>query len=175
MKSLATTAIALCMLVLIGCAEGTAPEPEAAITEAANQVQANVSGMDCSGCSSSIAAAVEGIEGVTACQADAKTGDVQVALADNADAEATKAEIETVIAGLSDGKFTVNTIAVSTTANDHADGECCGSCSADKKEKTACCGSCGGDKTEKTACCAACGGDKKTGEAHDHSDPNHTH
>lgn len=162
MKPLVTTAIALCMLVLIGCAEGSAPEPEAAITEAASKVQANVSGMDCSGCSSSIAAAVEGIEGVTACQADAKTGDVQVALDDSADAEATKAEIEAVIAGLSGGKFTVNTIAVSTTAQDHthADGECCGSCSADKKE-TSCCGSCGGDKKEKTSCCGSCSTSKK--------------
>jgi copper chaperone CopZ len=122
MKSLATTALAICLLVIIGCAEGTAPAPEttATIAEATNKVEANISGMDCSGCSSSVTTAVNGVEGVTACAVDLKTGDVSVALADDADVEAAKANIEAAIASLSDGKFTVNTIAVST-ADDAAD------------------------------------------------------
>ncbi|MFK7788960.1 MAG: heavy-metal-associated domain-containing protein [Phycisphaeraceae bacterium] len=116
MKTLATTALALCLLVFIGCAEGNAPSPdtEAAITNATNKVEANVTGMDCSGCSSSIASAVEGIDDVTACKVDLKTGDVSVALTDDADGSAKLLEVEKVIQGLSDGKFTVNTITLTT-------------------------------------------------------------
>ncbi|MGB0767488.1 MAG: heavy-metal-associated domain-containing protein [Phycisphaeraceae bacterium] len=120
MKTLALAALSLCLFVAVGCAEGNAPSPEtqAVVTEAKNKVSANVSGMDCTGCSSSIASAVEGVDGVTACVVDLKTGDVNVALADDADAEAAKIDIESAITALSDGKFTVNTIAVSTAETD---------------------------------------------------------
>lgn len=116
MKTLATSALALCLLVFVGCAEGNAPAPEAeaAITNATNKVEANVGGMDCTGCSGSIAAAVEGIDGVTGCLVDLKSGDVSVALADDVDGSAKMLEVEKVIQGLSDGKFTVNTITLTT-------------------------------------------------------------
>ncbi|MEM9348406.1 MAG: copper ion binding protein [Planctomycetota bacterium] len=118
MKLLATSALALCLMVMIGCAEGNTPSADAAATieAATNKVEANVSGMDCTGCSGSIEAAIAQIDGVTAATADVKTGDVKVALADDADTDATKAEIEKVIAGLSDGKFTVENIEVSIAA-----------------------------------------------------------
>ena len=120
MKLLTTSALALCLLVMIGCAEGNAPSADAAAIENANnKVEASVTGMDCSGCSSQIESAVGDIKGVTAVTADFATGDVKVALEDNADAEAKKAEIEKVIAGLSEGKkYKVNTIEVSTTETD---------------------------------------------------------
>lgn len=156
MKLFTTSALALCMLVLIGCAEGDATSPEAAdkIANASNKVQANITGMDCTGCSSSVVAAVEAIDGVEAASADVASGDVTVALKDDADAEVAKAEVEKVIAELQDGKYTVKTIMVSTAAADdhghdhpHAEGECCGSCKADKKEGE-CCGTCKADKTQ---------------------------
>ncbi|MEM6507141.1 MAG: copper ion binding protein, partial [Planctomycetota bacterium] len=50
-----------------------------------------------------------------------------VALADDADSEAAKAEIEKVIAGLSDGKFTVENIIVSTATVEEDQGESQGS------------------------------------------------
>jgi Cu+-exporting ATPase len=114
MKTLVTSAIALCLLVLVGCAEGNAPAPDATITDATNKVEANITGMDCTGCSSSVAAAVKGIDGVKDCYADVKSGNVTVALADDADAEAKMLEVEKVIAGLSDGKYAIKTITVST-------------------------------------------------------------
>ncbi|MEM6257135.1 MAG: copper ion binding protein [Planctomycetota bacterium] len=129
MKLLATPALALCLMVMIGCAEGNTPSADAAATieAATNKVEANVSGMDCTGCSGSIEAAIAQIEGVTAATADVKTGDVKVALADDADSEAAKAEIEKVIAGLSDGKFTVENIIVSTATVEEDQGESQGS------------------------------------------------
>jgi len=155
MKLLATSALALCLMVIIGCAEANAPAPDTTITDATNKVEANISGMDCSGCSGAVVAAVENIEGVSAAHADVKTGAVQVALTDKADAEVAKAEIEKVLAELQDGKYTVNTIAVSTAAADHghdhphAEGEdkCCGKCKGEKKEGE-CCGKCKGEKKE---------------------------
>lgn len=116
MKLLTTSALALCLLVMIGCAEGNTPSPDAtaAIENANNKVEANISGMDCTGCSYGIETALAEIKGVTAAKADHATGAVTVALDDDADAEAAKAEIEKAIAGLSDGKFTVDTITVST-------------------------------------------------------------
>lgn len=109
MKLLLAPALALCLAV-IGCAETGPSEPSAEITAATNKVEATVEGMDCSGCTGEVCAAVEQIAGVTGAHADLKTGKVSVALADDADAEAAKAEVEKVIAGLSDGKYTVNTI-----------------------------------------------------------------
>ena len=52
MMKLLATALALCLFVIVGCAEGNAPSPEAAATiaEATNKVEANVTGMDCLGC-----------------------------------------------------------------------------------------------------------------------------
>ena len=50
---------------------------------------------------------------MTAASADVESGDVKVALSDDADAEAAKAEVEKVIAGLSDGKYSIQTITVS--------------------------------------------------------------
>lgn len=122
MKTLATSALALCLLLFVGCADGNAPsaDTEATITNATNKVEANVSGMDCTGCSGSIASAVEGIDGVTACYVDLKSGDVSVALADDADAKAKMLEVEKAITSLSDGKFTVNTISVSTEGDAEA-------------------------------------------------------
>ena len=159
MKTLATSAIALCLLVMIGCAEGNAPAPDAAITDATNKVQANITGMDCSGCSSSVAAAVKEIEGVKDCYADVKTGDVTVALNDDADAEAAKVEVEKVIAGLSDGKYTVKTIAVSTgdtkakSCPIGCDKPCCADGADGDKAKTCpvgCDKPCCADSAEKT-------------------------
>ena len=169
MKLLATSALALCLMVLIGCAEGTttSPETSSAIADATNKVEANISGMDCTGCSGAVVAAVEGIEGVTAAQADVKTGAVQVALTEDVDVEAAKAQIEKVLAELQDGKYTVNTIAVSTAATEddhghehaegddhdhaHADGDkkCCGKCKGEKKEGE-CCGKCKEEKKDAT-------------------------
>ena len=112
MKLLTTSALALCLLVLVGCADGNAPDSEAAatISAATNKVEANITGMDCSGCSSSVVAAVEAIEGVEAASADVATGDVKVALTDDADAGAKLIEIEKVLAGLEDGKYKVKNI-----------------------------------------------------------------
>lgn len=116
MKLLATSALALCLLVTVGCADSSAPTTDtaAAIENASNKVQANISGMDCTGCSGSVTAAVTGIDGVTACYVDLASGDVSVALADDADAEMKMDEIKTAITELSDGKFTVNTITAGT-------------------------------------------------------------
>lgn len=116
MKLFTTAAVALCLLVFVGCdAEtDTPPTPDTRITDASNKVQANITGMDCTGCSGSIVAAVEAIDGVTAAQADVATGDVIVALSDDADAQATKVEVEKVITGLSKGKYTVKTISATT-------------------------------------------------------------
>lgn len=115
MKMLTTSALALCLLILVGCAEGNAPDAEAAnvISAANNKVEANISGMDCSGCSGSIIAAVEGIDGVTACMVDLKSGDVSVALTDEADAGEKMLEVEKTITSLSDGKFSINSLTVS--------------------------------------------------------------
>ena len=114
MKLLTTTVLALCMLIVVGCAEGNAPSPDAAatISNATNKVQANISGMDCSGCSSSVVAALEAIQGVTAASADVASGDVKVALADDADVDAAKMEISKVISELQDGKYAVKTMAI---------------------------------------------------------------
>lgn len=117
MKMLTTAAVALCLLIFVGCDAAdnqTPPTPDTMITAATNKVQANILGMDCTGCSSSVEAAVAKIDGVTGCSADVKSGDVVVALKDDADAEAKKAEIEQVIASLSDGKYKVKTITVAT-------------------------------------------------------------
>lgn len=118
MKTLATSALALCLLVMIGCAEGNAPSADALATfeNANNKVEANVTGMDCTGCSGTIESAVAGIEGVEAVMVDLASGDVKVALSDDAEAEAKMLEIESAIQALSDGKFTVQTITVSTDA-----------------------------------------------------------
>lgn len=118
MKTLATSALALCLLVLIGCAEGNAPSPDALATfeNANNKVEANVTGMDCTGCSGSIESAVADIDGVEAVMVDLASGDVKVALSDDAEAQAKMLEIEKTIQALSDGKFKVETITVSTEA-----------------------------------------------------------
>ncbi|MEO0476188.1 MAG: cation transporter [Planctomycetota bacterium] len=118
MKTLATSALALCLLVMIGCAEGNVPSADALTTfeNASNKIEANVTGMDCAGCSGSIEAAVADIKGVEAVMVDIASGDVKVALSDEAEAEAKMAEIESAIQALSDGKFTVQTITVSTDA-----------------------------------------------------------
>lgn len=109
MKLFATSALALCLTLAIGCAEGNTTTPEAAtlIANATNKVEANIEGMDCTGCSGSVVAAVEQIEGVKAASADVATGDVKVALEDDADGEAKLKEIEAVLASLSEGKYTV--------------------------------------------------------------------
>lgn len=131
MKLLTTSALALCMLILVGCADSTTPGPEANIADATNKLEGSVEGMDCVSCSGAIVSAVEDIDGVTGCHADAKTGAVQVALADDADAEATKAEVEKVIAGLQDGKYTVTTFAVSTAAAEGEAKVCAEGCTKD--------------------------------------------
>lgn len=115
MKWIATFGMAL-SLALVGCSEsGTADaETTATIQAATNTVEAKVTGMDCSGCTGSVCGAVAQIAGVTAATADLETGKVTVALADDADAKAALKEIETTIAGLSNGKYTVNSIEVST-------------------------------------------------------------
>ena len=105
MKTLSALTLTAC-LTLIGCADGSsAPNPE--VLNASNKVEATVTGMDCSGCTGSVCSAVEQIAGVTGAQADLKTGKVTVALEDEADSAAISKEIESVISGLSDGKYTV--------------------------------------------------------------------
>lgn len=123
MKTLLTSALALCLLIAVGCAEGNAPDPAASavIENATNKVEANIEGMDCSGCSSSVVAAVEAIEGVEAASADVASGDVKVALAEGADTDAKLLEIESVLQGLQEGKYTVKTITASYPANGEAE------------------------------------------------------
>lgn len=117
MKLLTPSALALCLLVFVGCAEGNAPSPETdtVIANATNKVEGNIEGMDCTGCSGSVMAAVEAIEGVTACHADVATGDLEIALKDDADSDAKLKEIKAVLTALEDGKYTVKTINVSIT------------------------------------------------------------
>ena len=121
MKLLATTALTLCLILLVGCADDNAPSTEtsATIANANNKVEANITGMTCSGCSGEVVAAVEDIDGVKAASADFETGDVKVALEDTADTDAKLKEIKSVLAGLSDGKYKVKTI----TATPPADSE----------------------------------------------------
>lgn len=121
MKTLLTSALTLCLLIAVGCAEGntSSPEADAVIANATNKVEANVEGMDCSGCSGAIVAAVEAIDGVQAASADVASGDVKVALADDVDAGAKLIEIEAVLQELQEGKYTVKTI----TATHPTDGE----------------------------------------------------
>lgn len=123
MKLLTTSALALFMFVLVGCADGNAPSPEtdAVIANATNKVEANIEGMDCSGCSGAVVAAVEAIDGVEAASADVASGDVKVALSDDVDTDAKLLEIESVLAGLQDGKYTVKTITATYPANGEAD------------------------------------------------------
>ena len=109
-------------LGLIGCAESSSG-PDAAIAQASNKVQANIAGMDCGGCTSSVCTAVEQVAGVTGAHADLKTGKLTVALEDGADAEAAAKEIETVVAGLSKGKFTISDITTTTATDDAAPAE----------------------------------------------------
>lgn len=71
-------------------------------------VSYKVSGMDCAGCSSQIVKAVEQIDGVQKAQADHATGSVQVAFDDRFDDKKKTDEIKDLIAGLSDGKYTVS-------------------------------------------------------------------
>ncbi len=106
MKLFALPALALFTLMFAACTEP--------ITEATKKVEANITGMTCSDCSSEVVAAVKGVKGVTACEADAKTGAVIVALDDDVDGGAAMLEVEKVIMGLSDGKYTVNTLTLST-------------------------------------------------------------
>ena len=108
MRLLAASMLMVC-LVFVGCAEN-ATEVSAEIANASNKVEANVDGMTCSGCTGEVCAAVEGIAGVTGAHADVKTGKVSVALEDGVDTEAKMQEIETVIAGLSDGKYKVSAV-----------------------------------------------------------------
>lgn len=121
MKTLLTSALTLCLLIAVGCAEGNAPnaETEATIANATNKVELNIEGMDCSGCSGSVVAAVEAIEGVEAATADVASGDVAVALADGVDAATKGIEIEAVLQELQEGKYTVKSI----TASSPAEGE----------------------------------------------------
>ena len=117
MKLFTTAAVALCLFMFVGCDAAdteTPPTPDTRIIDANNKVQANITGMDCTGCSGSIVAAIEKINGVTAAHADVASGDVIVALEDGIkDPEAVKAEIEATILGLSKGKYAVKTINVS--------------------------------------------------------------
>lgn len=118
MKTLLTSALTVCLLLAVGCAEGNAPDPaaDAVIANAANKVQANIEGMDCSGCESAVVAAVTAIDGVEAASADAATGDVAVALADDADKAAKLIEIEAVLQELQEGKYTVKSITATPTS-----------------------------------------------------------
>lgn len=114
MKTLLALAASLCLgltVSLVGCSDTTTNQPEPMILTANNMVEAEISGMDCGGCVYAVSTAVKQIDGVSACRVDLKTGKVSVALEDNVDADAAAAEIQTAIAGLSDGKFTVNSIA----------------------------------------------------------------
>jgi len=111
MKLSMIPALALCVLMLAACAEST--DPNRAISAATNKIQVNIEGMTCTGCSGSVVAAVQQIDGVTACSADPATGDVVVALADAADTDAKLLEVETLLQQLEDGKYKVKSITVS--------------------------------------------------------------
>ena len=106
--------------------EGTpteeAPSEEPAVEEPAADEQAStepaeeafvftaykVTGMDCSGCSSSIVEAVKAVDGVQTVKADHTTGKVEVAFDDRFDDKRKTDEIKDVIATLSDGKYDVS-------------------------------------------------------------------
>jgi copper chaperone CopZ len=119
MKLLATSALTLCLLIAVGCAEGNAPDPsaESVIANATNKVEANIEGMDCSGCSSAVVAAVKGVDGVEAASADVASGDVKVALKEDVDATEKLLEIESVLQELQEGKYTVKSITASHPAD----------------------------------------------------------
>ena len=109
MKHTATLLLAAC-LTFVGCSDTSSPTTT--VLSATNKIEMNISGMDCTGCSSSICSAVEQVAGVTGAIADVKTGDVTIALEDRVDASEAKIEISKVILGLSDGKYKVNTITI---------------------------------------------------------------
>lgn len=108
MKTLAALALAG-SLALVGCSE-SGNTADTAIANASYRVEANVSGMDCAGCTSQVCAAAEEVAGVTGATADLETGKITIALEEGADADAAKAEIEKIITGLRNGKYTVGGI-----------------------------------------------------------------
>ncbi len=93
MKTLAA-ALTLC-LTLVGCADSAAPKPDATVFTAANTATAKVEGMTCSSCEGTVCSAIEKIEGVQAVTADAKTGEVKIAIKPGAtlDTEAIKSAV----------------------------------------------------------------------------------
>ena len=113
MKLFAATALCL-SLALAGCGESTSTSGDATlqdIASAPNRVEANISGMDCTGCSGSVCNMAEGIAGVTGAHADPGTGEVILALSEDADHDAVVAAFEEQVVAMSGGeKYTVNTI-----------------------------------------------------------------
>lgn len=67
-----------------------------------------VTGMDCSGCSSQIVSAVQQVDGVQKVEADHTSGSVRVTFDDRFDEKVKTDEIKNLIAGLSNGKYTVS-------------------------------------------------------------------
>ncbi len=114
MKLFAAPALCLCLLLIAACADTAPTEPGISITDANTTVEANVEGMDCTGCSGGICSALKEVDGVADAHADHKTGKLVVALNDDADAAAAAKEIETVVAGLSKGKYTISGVEVVT-------------------------------------------------------------
>jgi len=121
MKLLAASALTLCLAV-VGCADSAGTEPDASLFTQANTATAKVDGMTCVSCEGSVCSAIEKVEGVEAAMADAKTGEVKIAIKDGATLD-TKA-VEKAVA---DAEFKFQSISLPTAFED-------GAAQADKQE-----------------------------------------
>ena len=87
MKQLAILHALTLSLALIGCGESsttTVNQVDSSIFTASNTATAKVDGMTCSSCEGEVCSAIKKIEGVEAVTADAKTGEVKIAIKEGA-------------------------------------------------------------------------------------------
>lgn len=155
MKTMTASALALCLVFLaIGCGEAKTQGPAADILSADNKVEATVTGMDCSACSSALCTAIEKIDGVEKAHADVKSGKVIVALKEGTDAKATEQLVSDAIIAVDKDKYTVTELTSTTKGKATAPaGDEAKACLADCTKD--CCKKADGDEQVK-ACPADC-------------------
>lgn len=100
MKLLAGSALMFC-LAIVGCADTSGGTDPANFADTTKVASTQVEGMTCSGCEGSVCAALKEIDGVKDVKADAKTGEVMIALEDGA-----KLDTQAVQAAIADLNFT---------------------------------------------------------------------
>lgn len=91
-------------LGLIGCSKSDAPSPDAEVFTASNTATTQVEGMTCSACEGAVCSAIKEFDGVKDVTADAKTGEVKIALEEGATLDT--AAVKKAIDSVNDGKFT---------------------------------------------------------------------